>query len=594
MYKLYSFIFLLFISCSFAQNQDNPEITAGEIKDHITFLASDNLKGRLTGTAEADKAAEYIAGEFRKYGLEPLMNGSYFQDFPFVAGLEKTEFNSVEFDGDDEFALSENEFTPLPFSGTGEAEGELVFAGYGISAPELEYDDYKNLDVKGKIVLVMRYNPEGTSPMSEFEKFSALRYKAATAKDKGALGIIFVNGHSPKNEEDQLTKLTYDGAPGIESFPAVQIKRMVADKLFRMAGKNFASVQQEIDSTVMPASFAFNLNTDLDTEVKMIEKTGKNVGAILKAPNEKSPGEYIIIGAHYDHLGMGEVGSLFRGGTQEIHNGADDNASGTTGVLELAEKFASQKDKLGRSIIFLAFAGEELGMLGSAYFVKNPQLPIENSAVMINIDMIGRLNNDKELTVYGTGTSKLWKDMLNDVNAKYNFKMSMNDDGYGPSDQSSFYGANIPVLFFFTGIHSDYHRPSDDAETINNEGEEKVLQMVYDIASRIDAVDTKPEYVSVPRKDTGKSTSFRVYVGTVPDFGSNVEGYKISNVTEGSPAFKGGIKGGDIMIGFGGKKISNIYDYTYALGEHNPGDVVDIVVLRDGKEMTFKVELGAR
>lgn len=594
MYKLYSFIFLLFISCSFAQNQDNPEITAGEIKDHITFLASDNLKGRLTGTAEADKAAEYIAGEFRKYGLEPLMNGSYFQDFPFVAGLEKTEFNSVEFDGDDEFALSENEFTPLPFSGTGEAEGELVFAGYGISAPELEYDDYKNLDVKGKIVLVMRYNPEGTSPMSEFEKFSALRYKAATAKDKGALGIIFVNGHSPKNEEDQLTKLTYDGAPGIESFPAVQIKRMVADKLFRMAGKNFASVQQEIDSTVMPASFAFNLNTDLDTEVKMIEKTGKNVGAILKAPNEKSPGEYIIIGAHYDHLGMGEVGSLFRGGTQEIHNGADDNASGTTGVLELAEKFASQKDKLGRSIIFLAFAGEELGMLGSAYFVKNPPLPIENSAVMINLDMIGRLNNDNELTVYGTGTSKLWKDMLNDVNTKYNFKMSMNDDGYGPSDQSSFYGANIPVLFFFTGIHSDYHRPSDDAETINNEGEEKVLQMVYEIASRIDAVDTKPEYVSVPRKDTGKSTSFRVYVGTVPDFGSNVEGYKISNVTEGSPAFKGGIKGGDIMIGFGGKKISNIYDYTYALGEHNPGDVVDIVVLRDGKEMTFKVELGAR
>jgi aminopeptidase YwaD len=593
MHRMYFLVFLLFVSCSSkGQDQNNPEITAEEIKDHITFLASDDLGGRFTGTPEQDKAAEYIADEFKTYGLEPLINGSYYQDFPFIADLERTGNNSVEFESEEkDIELEDNQFTPLAFSGSGEAEGDLVFAGYGISAEDLEYDDYKGIDVKGKIVLVMRFNPEGNNPMSKFEKYSAMRYKAATAKEKGAAGIIFVNGHFPEDNEDQLIKLAYDGAPGIENFPAVQVTKDAADELFKLSGRNFKQVQAAIDSGKKSDSFELNIKAEVEAEVKQLEKTGRNVAGILKVNDNP---EYLIVGAHYDHLGMGQTGSLHRGNEPAIHNGADDNASGTTGVLELAEKFAAEKDQLKRNIIFLAFSGEELGLLGSSYYVKNSPLPLENSVVMLNLDMIGRLNKDKELTVYGTGTSKLWKDMLKEKNKKYGFKISMNDDGYGPSDHSSFYGANMPVLFFFTGIHSDYHRPTDDAENINAEGQEQVLKLAYNILNEINVRDQRPDFVSVPRKDSGRSTSFRVYVGTVPDFGSQAEGYKISNVTEESPADKAGLKAGDIMINFGGKKIANLYDYTYALGEYKPGDKVDVMVLRDGKEVKIEIELGAR
>jgi aminopeptidase YwaD len=590
-FNLIIFIILLSYSLS-GQNQNNPEITAFEIQDHINFLASDELKGRFTGTPEAEKAAQYIADEFKQYGLLPLINESYFQDFPFIAGVERTDNNYIKFN---EYVLSEDEFTPLPFSGTGKTDGNIVFAGYGISAADLSYDDYKDLDVKGKIVLVMRFNPEGTSPMSKFEKYSSMRYKASTAREKGAAAIIFVNGHSPKNDTDILTNLTYDGAPGLEGFPALQIKRSVADELFNSSGKDFRSIQQEIDAAKKPDSFEFSGTVaEINAEVKFIESHGRNVGGILKSTSGNYPGEYIIIGAHYDHLGMGVTGSLHKSSEPAIHNGADDNASGTTGVLELAQKFASEKHNLERSIIFLAFAGEELGLLGSSYFVRNPPFSIDSSALMINLDMIGRLNENNDLTIYGTGTSTLWRDMITEMNNNYNFSISMVDDGFGPSDHSSFYGANIPVLFFFTGIHSDYHRPSDDADKINAEGQEKILHMVYDIATEVNTLQDRPMYVSVPRKDMGRSTGFRVYVGTVPDFSSNEEGYKVSSVTDGSPAQKGGIKGGDTMISFGGKKVLNLYDYTYALADFNPGDIVEVVVLREGKELKLKVELGAR
>jgi len=261
---------------------------------------------------------------------------------------------------------------------------------------------------------------------------------------------------------------------------------------------------------------------------------------------------------------MGETGSLYRGNEPQIHNGADDNASGTTGVLELAEKFANEKDKLKRSIIFINFSGEELGLLGSAYFVNNSPINVSKMSTMINMDMIGRLNEKNELIVYGVGTSQGFKELL-DSNNSYNFTLAFHDDGYGPSDHSSFYGKNIPVLFFFTGTHPDYHRPSDDADKINFTGEEKILNYVYDITYKINTAEQKPVYVNVPRKETGTTGGWKVYVGTIPDYAANVEGFKISGVNEGSPAQKGGIQADDIMISFGGKKITNIYDYVMPL-----------------------------
>ena len=224
---------------------------------------------------------------------------------------------------------------------------------------------------------------------------------------------------------------------------------------------------------------------------------------------------------------------------------------------------------------------------------SNFPLPIENNITMINMDMIGRLNDKKDLIIYGTGTSSKWINILDDKN-EYDFSLTFNDEGFGPSDHSSFYGKKIPVLFFFTGTHTDYHKPSDDADKINIAGQEKVIKYVYDVALTITNADTKPDYISVERKDSGKMTGTRVYVGTVPDFAGEVDGYKLGGVTDGSPAAKAGLQAGDIIIQFGEKKISNIYDFTYALGNYVPGDKVNVIIKRAEKEMTVEIELGSR
>ena len=578
------------------ENENNPDITSNEIKSHIKYLASDELKGRFTGSEECYTAAEYIQKEFSNYGLVPLFDDSYIQPFSFISGVELSGENYLEFNINNEkliLNISE-EYVNASFSGNVNVESNLVFAGYGLSTPSLNYDDYENIDVKDKIVLVLRYNPEYDNPHSQFDEYSSFRQKTTVAREKGASGIIFVNGFYPKDDEDKLMDFKYDRASAVTDIGAVHIKRNFADSLFKSQGLDLAEYQKIMSDSLRPASFVFkNIKVKMKTSVKEIQNTSWNVAGYLEGNDPKLKYEYIVIGAHFDHLGMGEVGSLYRGDEPQIHNGADDNASGTTGVLELAEKFANEKDKLKRSIIFITFSGEELGLLGSAYFVENSPVPMATVSTMINMDMIGRLNEKDELIVYGAGTSSGWKNLLDSANT-YNFNLTFQDDGYGPSDHSSFYGKNIPVLFFFTGTHPDYHRPSDDTDKINTADEEKVIKYVYDIAFNIDTTVGKPDYVNVPRKDTGRATGWKVYVGTIPDYAANVEGLKLSGVNEGSPAQKGGLQGGDIMISFGNRKISNIYDYVYALKEHVPGDVVEVIVKRNDEEVKLQVELGAR
>jgi len=290
---------------------------------------------------------------------------------------------------------------------------------------------------------------------------------------------------------------------------------------------------------------------------------------------------------------MGGPNSLYQGDDPQIHNGADDNASGTAGVLELAEKFAIIRDKLNRNILFVTFSGEELGLLGSGYFVNNMPINADQVTTMINMDMIGRLNDEKSLIVYGTGTSTNWKVFLDDINA-YGFSLTFNDEGYGPSDHSSFYGKEIPVLFFFTGTHTDYHRPSDDADKINATGEEEVLKYIYDVTNFISTLTEAPDYLLVEKKDMGQMPGRKVWVGTIPDFAGEVDGYKISGVSEGGPAQLGGLQGGDIIIKFGEKKISNIYDFTYAIADFVPGDKVKVIVKRGEEEITFELTLRSK
>jgi len=590
------FVLIFFTSISIlAQDISNPDITSKEIKEHITFLASDDLKGRDSGTDEIMEAAEYIADEFAEYGLEPAFDGDYFQTFPFIKTIKLTENNSLTITADGEeinFQLSE-EYITVPFSGNAVVNSDLVFAGFGISASDLNYDDYEGIDVKDKIVVVFRNTPEPSVPHSEFDAYSPLRKKAAVARDKGAVGIIFINPYDENLVSDDLVEFNYDRGGSMTDFAVVNMKQEKLEEILNTKAVSIEEIYNQIVENKSPSSFKIEkVSVSISTEIEEVEATSWNVGGVLKGNDPQLKNEWLIIGAHFDHLGMGAEGSLYRGDEPQIHNGADDNASGTTGVLELAEKFSSQKDQLKRSVAFFAFSGEELGLLGSDYLVNNLPFPAENAITMINMDMIGRLN-DSSLIVYGTGTSSNWKDILNEENI-FGFNLTFNDEGYGPSDHSSFYGKKIPVLFFFTGTHEDYHKPSDDTDKINFTGEKEVLDYIFDVAMQIDQNPERPDYLLVEKRTSGQKMAYKVYVGTIPDFASNVDGYKISGVSEGSPAQEAGLQGGDIIIEFGGKKISNIYDFTYALGDFVPGDVVDVIVKRGKEEITFKVKLATK
>lgn len=577
------------------QQADNPEVTTAEIKEHISFLASDKLKGRDSGTEELFGAAVYISDEFKNYGLEPLFKDGFLQEFPFVKTIELTDKNSLSFStngSEVELKLREDYIT-VPFSGNTDVNASLVFAGFGISASDLNYDDYSGIDVKNKIVIVFRNTPEPAVAHSGFDAHSPLRKKSSVARDKGAAGIIFINPYDSNKTSDDLVEFSFDRGGAMSDFSVQSVKRIFIEELLHNEGINLKDVYNKILESKKPSSFELkNSSAKISTEVKEVEAVSWNVAGYLEGKDPELKNELIIIGAHFDHLGMGGEGSLYRGDEPQIHNGADDNASGTTGVLELAEKFASRKNNLKRSIVFITFSGEELGLLGSNYFVNNLPFPVEDAITMVNMDMIGRLK-DSSLIVYGTGTSSDWKDILNNNN-KYGFKLTFNDEGFGPSDHSSFYGKKIPVLFFFTGTHEDYHKPSDDTEKINFTGEKDILNYVYDIVTAIDKNPIRPDYLLVEKKESGQMFARKVYVGTVPDFASNVDGYKISGVSEGSPAQLAGLQGGDIIISFGGKKISNIYDFTYALGDFVPGDEVDVIVKRGEDEIAFKVKLASK
>jgi len=582
-----------------AQNRiHNPEITPEEIKADVYYLASDDMKGRFTGSPEERKAGEYIKNEFQIYGLKPLFKDGWFQEFPFIERVELTGSNTLalKINSNETLLKLKTDFITAPFSGNSKYSGEIVFAGYGISASKLNYDDYAGIDVKDKIVLVMRYNPEHDSAKTEFDRYSTYRQKAITAKEKGAAGIIFVNGYVPKNDDDPLMELHYDGAGSIKEFPVLQIKRNITDQIFSSAGLNFADRQKKIDSDKKPASFTFTgVKVDISTGTKAIEKTGRNVAGVLEGTDPALKYEYLVIGAHYDHLGIDQLreASMYKGKEPLIHHGADDNASGATGLLEIAEKFGSIQEYLKRSIIFIAFSGEELGILGSTFFTNNSPVDLKNIDAMLNMDMIGRLNAENSLTVIGAGTSSQWKDLLDRYN-KYGFKLGLSDGGSGGSDHQSFSNKNIPILFFFTGTHSDYHKPSDTPDKINTVGEAKVVKYVFDLALAIDNESKRPDYVKVEEPVNRGAARARVSVGTVPEFGYNGSGYKLSGVTEGGPAAKAGMKSGDIITKFGTKTVNNIYDFMYAIGEYKAGDKVDVTIQREGKEIMLNVELIAK
>jgi len=573
----------------------NNEITKEEIYEHIKYLASDKLEGRYPGSTGGTLAMDYLSKEFQTYGLTPFGDSSYIQPFDMTTDLKLGDENSLVISMKDKSTQykTEKDWIPLSYSASGKMSGYLVFAGYGITAPDLNYDDYKGMLVEGKIVVIMTNSPTSNSKDNKFSSYESIYKKIIRARDNKAAGVIVI---SDPTSDDNMPKLVYSLASKSSGIPVIKVKREYFEKIFKDLKFDLKKVQENINKNLKPESFALtNYTANATVSLEQVKARTGNILGYIEGSDPVLKNEVIVIGGHYDHLGWGGENSLYEGKEKKIHYGADDNASGTTGVLEIAQKFASNKTASKRSILFMCFTGEEEGLIGSAYFTNSKLFGKLNIVSMINMDMIGRMENDK-LVINGTGTSSDWVKTLDGINKNYNFIMSYIPDGFGPSDQSSFYAKNIPVLFFFTGLHTDYHKPADTYDKINTAGEEKVAKYVYDLVYEIANADKKPEFTKVAESNEKKQETgpVKVYVGTIPDFSSNEEGYKISGVKEGSPAEKGGIIAGDLMIKFGSKEVKNIYDYTAALGEYKPGEEVEIVIKRNNEIITCKVILGKK
>jgi aminopeptidase YwaD len=605
MFRLLPGVFVLLSFLSFAvYAQTSPEITAKDLQSYVRFLASDELAGRAAGTEGNLRAADYIAGLMKRYGLQPAGdNGSYFQTFEFVSSVKLGPGNSLAFEGspvpDGKLSLKVDEdYRPFGFSQSGDVSGPLVFAGYGITSPDHSYDDYKGIDVTGKIVVVLRFSPDGDNPHSPFASISSFRNKARVARDKGAKGIIIIPGPADA-PEDEIVKLAADRSFESSGIAAVSMKRAPFEHLLQSRHLTLRAIQDSIKATRKPDSFDLeDVTVRLETDIAQIKSKTSNILGMIRGEDPKLNGQYIIVGAHFDHLGMGGPGSgSLQPDTIAVHHGADDNASGTAGLLELEEAFGARKPVEGRTLLFISFTGEELGTLGSGYYVNHPVVPLQQTVAMLNLDMIGRLDN-RSLTVYGTGSSPVWDGMLARYDRDSSFTLKSIPDGFGPSDQAEFYGKDMPVLHFFTGTHNDYHRPSDTWDKINYDGEQKIVRYVYNIISDLDTLAERPPYVktqSAAPMASGDTRGFSVTLGIIPDYaGEGTTGMRISGIRPKGPAERAGLKSGDVIVKMAGKKVMNIYDYMGLLGELKAGDQVEVEVMRDGKPIKATATMDKR
>jgi hypothetical protein len=646
------------------------------LKTSVEYLASDGLEGRGVGTKGLELAAEYLAAEFARLGLKTdLFDGTPFQKFSVTTGAElgAKEKNQLVLVGPPEkeggdprrIALELGKaFHPLAIGGSGQITAPLVFVGYGISATDLKnnakYDEYEGLDVKGKVVVIIRKEPQQELKESVFSGVRPSRHahfatKISNAFGHGAAAVLLVNDGlelrqrrddekrafdetvdrlvesrrkfkenphatptdrekhaseigqlaeqiallSKRQSENPDPVLPLDGAgidAGHRQLPVLFCGRQSIDGLVKAAlGKDLAAIEKEIDETLKPQSAELaGWSASIQADVIHKEADVKNVMAVLEGEGPLAD-ETIIVGAHYDHLGMGGAGSLAPW-TSAVHNGADDNASGTSTLLEIAHRLVTSEKKPRRRIVFIAFTGEERGLLGSAHYVRQPRFPLEKTIAMYNLDMVGRLKDDK-LVVYGTGTAQNFDPLIEKLCQEMGFKLSKQPEGFGPSDHSSFYARKIPVLHLFTGTHTDYHRPSDDADKLNVPGMRRVAELVTRIVEQTDATDARPQYVEVKGAVTmlaGDPSSPRPSLGTIPDEGANADGVPLIGTLPGSAAERAGVQAGDILQQLGDTRIANINDFENALRKHKPGDKVKLVVKRGDKTVELEATLTAR
>lgn len=594
------------------------DISPDDLKQHVTYLASDALEGRLTGTKGEQLATQYVADCFKQYGLEPAgQDGTYFMPFEFTAGVALGDGNVLSSNADDpaDPPKLRRDWIPLAFSNVGKMEPTgVVFAGYGMEVPagksakgpEEEYSSYVHTDVKDKWVILLRYLPDGISQEQRVRYFpySSLRRKAMTAREKGAKGIIIVSGPNAKVQE-QLVPLGFDASLAGSGVAAVSVTDGMVSDWLKMAGKDLKKLQDTLDKGDLIQGFEIpGLKISSTIVINQEKRIGRNV--VAKLPSATSA-PAVLIGAHVDHLGNvgGSDSRAAEPHKNEIHHGADDNASGTGGMLEIAQYFSEQvksgEMKLTRPVMFAAWSGEELGLLGSASYARilakakgdeNAKLN-DQFCANFNMDMIGRLG--QSVVIQGLGSSTYWTPALEKRNIAVGLSIQAQNDCFLPTDATTFYLRGVPIFNLFTGSHEDYHKPTDTADKVNYPGAAKITKLTALIAKDIATGTTVPDYVEQkkPQETTGRG--FRIYLGTIPDYSQgDAVGVKLSGVSPVGPAAKAGVLAGDIIVKLGGKEIKNIYEYTDILAALKIGEATDISVKRGDKIVDLKITPGSR
>jgi hypothetical protein len=577
----------------------------------VTWLAAPEREGRGPGTAGIEAAADWVAGQFADLGLEPPgTGGDRFQPFSMTleARLGPEADNTAEIvgppgpDGQPRRIplVLGADFTPLAAGGSGPFDLPLVFAGYGITAPAEGYDDYQPLAARGAAVVVLRQEPQKDDPHSVFDgnqasQHAALARKVANASEHEAGGLVLVNDAS---DNDTLMAFTRAGSGSEErTLPVLHVRRGVVEGVVQAAlGRDLTAIQRGIDESLAPASAPLEGWRIRGRAAIERQKTqGRNILAFLPgrgAPPAAGapaidPRETVVLGAHYDHLGYGGPESAAPG-EQAVHHGADDNASGTALLVEVARRLAAGPP-LPRGVLFAAFSGEERGLLGSGHYTADPAVPLADTIAMVNLDMVGRLDGDK-VVVHGTGTGTGLEALVDRLVAAHGLMAAKEAGGFGPSDHASFYARKIPVLHLFTGSHGDYHRPTDTADKINVDGMTRLAGLVTEIVRELATVPERPGYVEVASKLFARGGD-RPYFGSIPDFGKPGGGYAISGVSKDSPAARGGLRGGDVIVRLGASAVTNLEDFDSALRKHKGGETVPVVVRRDGADVQLDVIL---
>lgn len=584
-----------------------PAATPSRTKEYVTTLASDELEGRLSGSVGEQRASDYLVSQLRRIGAQPVPGQTGFTvPFEFTAGtrdggswLRVGGANGQRYD-------QRKDVQALSFSDNLDVtDAPVVFAGYGIVVPDSQnfpYDSYATLDVKDKVVVVLRYFPEDAEQKTKaiLSRYSDLRFKAMAARQHGAKALLVVAGPNSPNA-GEIIPMSFDTALSGSGIPAASISGAVADAMFRTLGdpaKTIAAAQKSLDDANPHATgFALpNLTVSIHTDVVREKRTGHNVVAYLPATGNTANVEkpWVAVGAHYDHLGHGENGSSLaeKADLGKIHHGADDNASGSAAVLAVAERLSKQPRR--RNVMLAFWSGEELGLIGSNAYVNKPVLPLDRLAAYVNFDMVGRMVDNK-LSMQATGSSPVWNRLVEQANVAAGFDLQMQPDPFQPTDVASFNQVSVPSLNFFTGTHTDYHKPSDTADKINFEDLDRIVDFAAVIVKRLGDAPDAPVFTKVEQSsEQGTRSGVRIFTGTVPDYSTEVKGLLLSGVIGGGPAEQAGMAKGDVIVEIAGQTIANIYDYTYALEVLKIGQPVKVVYQRNGERRETTLTPGAR